>query len=286
MPTAILSPSTSPGLSATTGRAAIRSPSRACAPAPVDWSLPWSCRIASWPSLSAPGASSRPRWTCPSPPASRLRFATARCALVSPRCRPSHAPSRGAMPRGMRRSWSSSPSTTTARWGKWPPPCGRPGCSRCLKTGNRFWADRGGHAPLPVASRRPARLRACGEQARLCRAGREAAGLEGVSPALRAWASNFGKTRSFQKMHQRSSPPLIRPTSSGSFGSPTCPTARADGPLAFAIHGFGQSPLRTSLFSRQIGSSCARPLSIWPIPRRRSLDILSRGLDKRARLSE
>ena len=31
-------------------------------------------------------------------------------------------------------------------------------------------------------------------------------------------------------------PPLIRPTSSGSFGSPACPTARADGPLAFAIH--------------------------------------------------
>ena len=48
--------------------------------------------------------------------------------------------------------------------------------------------------------------------ARLRRAGREAAGLEGVSPALRAGASDFGKTRSFQKMHQRSSPPLIRPT--------------------------------------------------------------------------
>ena len=48
--------------------------------------------------------------------------------------------------------------------------------------------------------------------ARLRRAGREAAGLEGVSPALRAWASDFGKTCSFQKSHQRSSPPLIRPT--------------------------------------------------------------------------
>lgn len=48
--------------------------------------------------------------------------------------------------------------------------------------------------------------------ARLCRAGREAAGLEGVSPALRAGASDFGKTRSFPKSHQRSSPPFIRPT--------------------------------------------------------------------------
>lgn len=47
--------------------------------------------------------------------------------------------------------------------------------------------------------------------AQLRRTGREAAGLDGVSPALRAWASDFGKTRSFQKMHQRSSPPPIRP---------------------------------------------------------------------------
>ena len=82
--------------------------------------------------------------------------------------------------------------------------------------------------------------------ARPCRAGREAAGLEGVSPALRAGASDFGKTRSFQKMHQRSSPPPIRPLRG-------CPRVRrkvgrtaADGTLAFAIHGFGQSPLRTS----------------------------------------
>jgi hypothetical protein len=85
--------------------------------------------------------------------------------------------------------------------------------------------------------------------ARLRRAGHEAVGLEGVSPALRAWASDFGKTQS----HQRSSPPLIRPTSSGSFGSTVCPTARGDGPS---------------------------------MARRRSLDILSRGLDKQARLSK
>ena len=56
-----------------------------------------------------------------------------------------------------------------------------------------------------------------------------------------------------EKSPKERPPPLIRPTSSGSFGSPACPTARADGPS---------------------------------MARRRSLDILSRGLDKRVRLSE
>ena len=56
-----------------------------------------------------------------------------------------------------------------------------------------------------------------------------------------------------EKSPKERPPPLIRPTSSGSFGSPACPTARGDGPS---------------------------------LARRRSLDILSRGLDKRARLSE
>ena len=35
--------------------------------------------------------------------------------------------------------------------------------------------------------------------------------------------------------------------------------AAADGTLAYAIHGFGQSPLRTSLFSRQIGDEQCSP---------------------------
>ncbi|RSM32936.1 hypothetical protein C5B77_05955 [Aeromonas salmonicida] len=48
-------------------------------------------------------------------------------------------------------------------------------------------------------------------------------------------------------------PHLFARLTSGSFGSPACPTARADGPS---------------------------------LARRRSLDILSRGLDKRAHLSE
>ncbi len=85
--------------------------------------------------------------------------------------------------------------------------------------------------------------------ARLRRAGHEGAALDGVSPPLRGWASDFGKTQS----HQRSSPPLVRPPASGSLGSPVCPTARADGPS---------------------------------LAQRRSLGVLPRGLDKRAHLSE
>ena len=42
--------------------------------------------------------------------------------------------------------------------------------------------------------------------ARLCRAGREAAGLEGVSPALRAWASNFS-LRGQRKVTKRKATP-------------------------------------------------------------------------------
>ncbi len=46
-------------------------------------------------------------------------------------------------------------------------------------------------------------------------AGREDSVLDGVSPPLRALASDFGKTQS----HQKSSPPLVRPPASGSLGS-------------------------------------------------------------------
>ena len=42
--------------------------------------------------------------------------------------------------------------------------------------------------------------------ARLRRAGREAAGLEGVSPALRAWASNFS-LRGQRKVTNRAATP-------------------------------------------------------------------------------
>ena len=37
--------------------------------------------------------------------------------------------------------------------GKWPPPCGRQGCSRCSRIGNPSWADRGGHAPFAGGAR-------------------------------------------------------------------------------------------------------------------------------------
>ncbi len=80
-------------------------------------------------------------------------------------------------------------------------------------------------------------------------AGHEDFVLDGVSPPLRGLASDFGKTQS----HQRSTPPLVRPPSSGSLGTPVCPTARADGPS---------------------------------MAQRRSLGVLPCGLDKRAHLGE
>ncbi len=46
--------------------------------------------------------------------------------------------------------------------------------------------------------------------ARLCRAGREAAGLDGVSPALRAWASNFS-LRGQRKVTNRAANPAYSP---------------------------------------------------------------------------
>ena len=46
--------------------------------------------------------------------------------------------------------------------------------------------------------------------ARLRRAGREAAGLEGVSPALRAWASNFS-LRGQRKVTKRKATPTYSP---------------------------------------------------------------------------
>ena len=82
--------------------------------------------------------------------------------------------------------------------------------------------------------------------ARLRRAGCEAAGLEGVSPALRAWASDFGKTQS----HQRSSPPLIRPTYVGFLRL----TRLSNGTRRRAVH--GPAPLARHPVSRpgQAGS--------------------------------
>ena len=53
--------------------------------------------------------------------------------------------------------------------------------------------------------------------------------LDRVSPALRAWASDFGKTQS----HQRSSPPLIRPTDVGFLQL----TLFSNGTRRWAVHG-------------------------------------------------
>ncbi|MNQ74388.1 hypothetical protein D3C85_891430 [compost metagenome] len=53
--------------------------------------------------------------------------------------------------------------------------------------------------------------------ARPCRAGREAAGLEGVSPALRAWASNFSLRGQRKVTKRKATPanPLASPVPSG-----------------------------------------------------------------------
>ena len=81
--------------------------------------------------------------------------------------------------------------------------------------------------------------------ARPCRAGHEAAGLEGCSPALRAWASNFFCVAKEKSPKERPPPPI---RSLRGFPQGRCKVGRttADGTLTFAIHGFGQSPLRTS----------------------------------------
>ncbi|MNF33960.1 hypothetical protein D3C84_147910 [compost metagenome] len=64
---------------------------------------------------------------------------------------------------------------------------------------------------------------------RLRRMGREDSALYRVSPALRAEASDFGKTQS----HQRFSPPLIRPTNVGYLRL----TLLSNGTRRWAVHG-------------------------------------------------
>ena len=102
--------------------------------------------------------------------------------------------------------------------------------------------------------------------ARLRHAGREGSALDGVSPALRAGASDFS-LRGQRKVTNRAATPA-KPPACGGFPHLALWVGRnaADGPSSFAIHGSGQSPLRTSVFSRQIGSSCARPFRFCPCP--------------------
>ena len=86
--------------------------------------------------------------------------------------------------------------------------------------------------------------------ARLRHAGHEGSALDGVSPA----ASRLGRvTLERPKVTKGLLPRLFARLTSGTFGSSSCPTARADGPS---------------------------------MAQRRSLGVLPRGLDKRIRLSE
>ena len=116
----------------------------------------------------------------------------------------------------------------------------------------------------------------------LCHAGCEDSFLDGVSPALRARASDFGKTQS----HQRSSPPLIRPTDVGYLRL----TLLSNGThrWAFGLRHPWLQPKSASnirVLAPNRVELCS-PFLILPMPQRRSLSILPRGLDKRARLSE
>jgi hypothetical protein len=77
----------------------------------------------------------------------------------------------------------------------------------------------------------------------LCRAGREAAGLEGVSPALRAWASNFS-LRGQRKVTKRKATPAYSPDFVGFLRL----TRLSDGTRRQAIH--GPTPLARHPVSR------------------------------------
>ena len=85
--------------------------------------------------------------------------------------------------------------------------------------------------------------------ARPCRAGREAVGLEGVSPALRAWASNFS-LRGQRKVTKRKATPAYSPDFVGFLHL----TRLSDGTRRRAIH--GPAPLARHPVSRpgQAGS--------------------------------
>jgi hypothetical protein len=117
---------------------------------------------------------------------------------------------------------------------------------------------------------------------RLRRMEREDFVLDRVSPALRAGASDFGKTQS----HQRSSPPLIRPTDVGCLRL----TLLSNGTRRWAF-GLRRPWLRPKPASNIHVLALNRvelcsPFPILPMVQRRSLGILPRGLDKRAHLSE
>ncbi len=119
----------------------------------------------------------------------------------------------------------------------------------------------------------------------LRRAGREDSVLDGVSPPLRGLASDFS-LRGQRKVTKRKATPTCSPSCVGFPRLTRLSYGTRRWALTFAIHGVGQSPLRTSMSLRQTGPSVARPIPVWPMAQRRSLGVLPRGLDKRAHLGE
>ena len=130
--------------------------------------------------------------------------------LASPRCRPSHAPSRGLCRGGCQRSRSSSLSTTTARWGSGRRRAAGARLQPVFRIGS-LSADRGGVQPNLQARR---------GRAAPCRDARPVV-LE-VSPALRAWAVTFLAWP--KKRHNRAATLPIRPLR----GFPRIGTGRTD----------------------------------------------------------
>jgi len=106
--------------------------------------------------------------------------------------------------------------------------------------------------------------------ARLCRAGCEAAGLEEVSPALLAWASDFGKTQSHQRY------PLVRrhaPTGRpwpGAARSTSCLAAWTSGLTSANKRGNQSVPLQNHfrLFhnSLRVSTRCSMLIKCSPSP--------------------
>ena len=127
----------------------------------------------------------------------------------------------------------------------------------------------------------------CGDtvSAWLRHAGHEGAALDGVSPPLRGFASDFS-LRGQRKVTKRKATPTCSPSCVGFPRFTRLSHGTRRWALTSTIHGVGQSPLRTSLSLRQTGPSVARPIPVWPLAQRRSLGVLPRGLDKRAHLGE
>ncbi len=97
--------------------------------------------------------------------------------------------------------------------------------------------------------------------ARLCRAGCEAVGLEGVSPALRAWASNFS-LRGQSKVTNRAATPAYSPDLRR---VPSAhPLVRRHAPTGHPCPGAARSTSCLAAWTSVLASANKRGNSCWP----------------------